>query len=261
MKISPPNFGTLNRTEDAASKINQQLSSAKRVNSAADDAAALQIIDRLNSQQDGYQQAIRNAYDGISYSQTADGALSGVNDAVSRIAELSVQAGNGALSDSDRRALQGEVEQLQTQIAETFENTTFAGAAVFSGQETQFQVGPDANTTQSLTVTDGSFANDIATIDISTQAGAQAALDVAKTVSEDLNTARSELGAFENAVASRVRNLGTQSENIAASQSRIEDTDYAKVISEQTANDILSQASIALRGQANQSASAVLGLL
>ncbi|CAH9054303.1 Flagellin [Pseudoalteromonas holothuriae] len=261
MKISPPSFSALNRTEEAASKINQQLASAKRVNSAADDAAALQIIDRLNSQQDGYQQSIRNAYDGISYSQTADAALSGVNDAVTRIEELSVQAGNGALSDSDRQALQSEVAQLQTQISETFENTSFGGASVFTGQETQFQVGPDANTTQSLTVRDGSFADDIANIDISTQAGAQAALDVTKVVSEDLNTQRAELGAFENTVASRIKSLGTQAENIAASQSRIEDTDYAKVISEQTANNILSQASIAVRGQANQSASAVLGLL
>lgn len=261
MKIQSPSFNAFNRTEQVGNKLNQQLATGKKVNSAADDAAALQIINRLNSQQEGYNQSVRNAYDGISYSQTADSALSGVNDAVSRIRELSIQSGNGALTDSDRQALQDEVSQLQTQITETFENTTFGGKALFNGAQTSFQVGPDANSTQNITPTDGSFASAITSVDISTQAGAQAAIDAADTVSKDLNTQRTELGAFENTLNSTIRGLGTQQENIAASQSRIQDTDYAQAISEQTANDILSQAYIALRGQANQSASSVLGLL
>ncbi|RJE75770.1 flagellin [Pseudoalteromonas sp. MSK9-3] len=261
MKIQSPSFNAFNRTEQVGNKLNQQLATGQKVNSAADDAAALQIINRLNSQQEGYNQSVRNAYDGISYSQTADSALSGVNDAVSRIRELSIQSGNGALTDSDRQALQDEVSQLQTQITETFENTTFGGKSLFSGDETSFQVGPDANSTQNITPTDGSFASAIASVDISTQAGAQAAIDVADTAAKELNTQRTQLGAFENTLNSTIRGLGTQKENIAASQSRIQDTDYAQAISEQTANDILSQASIALRGQANQSASSVLGLL
>ncbi|MBD1582222.1 flagellin N-terminal helical domain-containing protein [Pseudoalteromonas sp. S16_S37] len=260
MKIQPQS-SIFNKIENTTNKLNQQLASGKRVNSAADDAAALQIIDRLTSQQDGYSQAIRNANDGISYAQTADSALSGVNDAVSRIRELSIQSGNGALTDSDRAALQEEVTQLQTQITETFENSTFGGAKLFNGEDTSFQVGPDALTTQTLTQTDGSFANPILSVDISTAAGAQAAIDVADTVAQDLNSQRTQLGAFENAISSTIRSADNQRENIAASQSRIQDTDYAKAVSEQTANDILSQASIALRGQANQSASAVLGLL
>lgn len=261
MKIQSQNTAFFNRTEQTGNKLNEQLASGKRVNSAADDAAALQIINRLNSQQDGYSQSIRNAYDGISYSQTADSALSGVNDAVSRIRELSIQAGNGALTDSDRQALQEEVSQLQTQITETFENTTFGGAQLFDGESRSFQVGPDANTTQSLEQTDGSFASAILSVDISTQAGAQSAIDAADTVSEELNSQRAQLGAFENAVSSTIRSASNQRENIAASQSRIQDTDYAQAVSDQVANDILSQASIALRGQANQSASSVLGLL
>jgi flagellin len=261
MKIQSQSSSIFNRIENTGNKLNQQLSSGKRVNSAADDAAALQIIDRLTSQQNGYSQSIRNANDGISYAQTADSALSGVNDAVSRIRELSIQSGNGALTDSDRQALQEEVTQLQTQITETFENTSFGGAKLFNGESASFQIGPDALTTKSLTQTDGSFASGILSVDISTQAGAQAAIDVADTVSQDLNTQRTQLGAFENTISSTIRQADNQRENIAASQSRIQDTDYAKVISEQTANDILSQASIALRGQANQSASAVLNLL
>ncbi|MCO7190021.1 MULTISPECIES: flagellin [unclassified Pseudoalteromonas] len=261
MQIKSQSNSFFNQVDQTNNKLNQQLASGKKVNSAADDAAALQIINRLTSQQEGYNQSIRNAYDGISYSQTTESALSGVNDAVSRIRELSLQAGSGALTDSDRQALQEEVTQLQSQITDTFENTTFGGQSLFDGNQTSFQVGPDANTTQGFTASDGSFANPILSVDISTQAGAQTAIDAADQVSEALNTQRTQLGAFENTLNSTIRGLGTQRDNIVESQSRIQDTDYASAVAEQTANDILSQASIALRGQANQSASSVLGLL
>lgn len=261
MQIISPSSSFFNKTEQASNKLNQQLAAGQKVNSAADDAAALQIINRLTSQQEGYNQSVRNAYDGISLSQTADSALSGVGDAVSRIRELSIQAGNGALTDSDRQALQDEVSQLQTQITETFESTTFGGKALFNGDDVSFQVGPDAATTQSINASDGSFASAILSVDISTQAGAQAAITAADDVADDLNSQRAQFGAFENTLTSTIRNLGTQQVNIAESQSRIQDTDYAQAVSQQTANDILSQASIALRGQANQSASSVLGLL
>ncbi|MFC3031816.1 flagellin [Pseudoalteromonas fenneropenaei] len=261
MKIQSPSNQAFNQIDRTSNKLAQQLASGKKVNSAADDAAALQIIDRLTSQQDGFGQAIRNAYDGISYAQTADSALSGVNDAVSRIRELSIQSGNGALTDTDRQALQEEVSQLQSQITDTFKNTTFGGAKLFTGNAVSFQVGPDANTTQTAKLNDDNLAAGILSVDISTQAGAQAAIDSADSVSEALNSQRAQIGAFENTLGSTIRGLGNQAENIAASQSRIQDTDYAKTIAEQTANDILSQASIALRGQANQNASSVLGLL
>lgn len=261
LQINSPSNSFFNRTEQTNNKLNQQLATGKKVNSAADDAAALQIINRLTSQQEGYNQSIRNAYDGISYSQTADSALSGVNDAVSRIRELSIQAGNGALNDSDRQALQDEVSQLQTQITETFENTTFGGDPLFDGQQASFQVGPDANTTQSFTPTDGTVAAGILSVDISTQAGAQAAITAADQVAKDVNSQRSQLGAFENTLDSTIRGLGNQSDRIAESQSRIADTDFAQATAERAANDILSQTSVALRGQANQSASSVLNLL
>ncbi|MCQ8877363.1 flagellin [Pseudoalteromonas shioyasakiensis] len=261
MKIQSPSTSFLNQAQQTSNKLAEQLATGKKVNSAADDAAALQIIDRLTSQQDGYSQAVDNAYDGISYSQVTESNLSGVNDAVSRIRELSIQAGNGALTDNDRAALQEEVSQLQTQISETFENASFGGKPLFDGQSVSFQVGPDANTTQTTTPSDGSFASVISTIDISTQAGAQAAIDISDQAADEINAQRAELGAFQNTLASTIKGLGTQQENIAASQSRIEDTDYAQAISQQISNDILSQASIALRGQANQSAESILGLL
>ena len=261
MKIQPPSNSFLNQTQQTSNKLAEQLATGKKVNSAADDAAALQIIDRLTSQQDGYSWAIRNANDGISYSQATESNLSGVNDAVSRIRELSIQAGNGALNDNDRAALQEEVVQLQSQITETFENASFGGKPLFDGQPVSFQVGPDANTTQTTTPSDGSFASVISTIDISTQAGAQTAIDISSQASEEINAQRAELGAFQNTLASTIKGLGTQQVNIAASQSRIQDTDYAQAVSQQVSNDILAQASIALRGQANQSAESILGLL
>lgn len=251
----------LSQTQQTSINLAEQLASGKKVDSAADDAAALQIIDRLTSQQDGYGQAISNAYDGISYSQVTDSNLSGVNDAVSRIRELSIQAGNGALNDSDRAALQEEVVQLQSQITETFENASFGGKPLFDGQAVSFQVGPDANTTQSVTPNNSSISGIISSIDISTQSGAQAAIDISSQASDEINAKRAELGAFQNTLANTIKGLGSQQDNIAASQSRIQDTDYAQVISQQASNDILAQASIALRGQANQSAESILGLL
>lgn len=251
----------LNQTQQTSNKLAEQLATGKKVNSAADDAAALQIIDRLTSQQDGYSQAVNNAYDGISYSQAAESNLSGVNEAVSRIRELSIQAGNGALNDSDRTALQEEVIQLQSQLSETFENASFAGKPLFDGQAVSFQVGADANMNQTVNPIEGSFASTLSTIDISTQAGAQAALDISDQASERINAQRAELGAFQNTLASTIKGLGQQRENSAASQSRIQDADYAKAISQQVSNDITAQASIALRGQANQSAESILGLL
>ncbi len=187
--------------------------------------------------------------------------LSGVDDAVSRIRELSIQAGSGALTDNDRAALQEEVSQLQTQRSETYEHVSFGGKPLFDGQFVSFQVGPDANTMQTTPPSDGSFASGISTIDISTQAEAQAAIDISEQAADEINAQRADLGAFQNTLASTIKGLGTQQENIAASQSRIEDTHYAQAISQQISNDILSQASTALRGQANQSAESILSLL
>ncbi len=171
MKIQSSSTSFLNQAQQTSNKLAVQFATGKKVNSAADDAAALQIIDRLTPQYDGYSQAINNAYDGISYSQVTESNLSGVNDAVSRIRELSIQAGNGALIDNDRAALQEEVSQLQTQISETYENPSFGGKPLFDGQSVSFHVGPGASTTQSVTLSGGCIASAIAGNDTSTQEG------------------------------------------------------------------------------------------
>lgn len=261
MKIGQPSSALNSQALNQLNKNDQQLASGKRVNSAAVDAAALQIIDRLTSQQNGYTQASRNAYDGISYAQVSESALGNVNDAVSRIRELSIQAGNGALNDSDRQALQDEVSQLQEEIGTTLEQANFAGKPLFNGQNVSFQIGADAAQSNTYSAPNSDFLSAINSVDISTQAGVESALQVADDAAQLVNEQRSQLGAFENALSSNIRSLSQQNENIAASQSRIQDADYARVVSERTSNDILNQASIALRGQANQNAAAILGLL
>lgn len=261
MKIQNQNFAFFNRTEEKSKTLLEQLASGKRVNSASDDAAALQIIDRLQAQQNGQNQAIRNSYDGISLAQVAEGALGGVNDSVARIEELALQAGSGALTDADRSAIQEEISQLQEGITDTFNNTTFGGADVFTGNDVSFQTGPDANQIQNLNAGDSSVVNDVLNIDVSTQAGAQAAISVTQQARDDINSNRASLGASQNAFEQNIRGLTNNAVNVAASQSRIQDADFASILSQKMANDILSQASIALRGQANQSADQVLGLL
>lgn len=261
MKIQNQSFAFFNRTEEKSKTLLEQLAGGKRINSASDDAAALQIIDRLQAQQNGQNQAIRNAYDGISYAQVAEGALAGVNESVSRIEQLSLQAANGALTDADRSAIQDEITQLQEGITDTYDNTTFGGAKLFDGNDVTFQMGADANQTQSLNPGDNSVVSNVLAIDVSTQAGAQAAINVTQQARDDINSNRASLGASQNAFEQNIRGLTNNAINVAASQSRIQDTDYAQAISKQTANDILTQASIALRGQANQNASQVLGLL
>ena len=178
-----------------------------------------------------------------------------------RIEELSLQASSGALIDSDRNAIQQAISQLQESISDTFNDTTFAGQSVFSGNNVDFQVGENADQTQSINAGDSNLVTNLLSIDVSTQSGAQAALGVTAQTRDDINETRAGLGASQNTLEQSIRGNTNSAINIAASQSRIQDTDFAQAISQKTASDILSQASVALAGQANQSASQVLGLL
>ena len=129
---SGSNTSLLQQVQNKQESILEKLSSGKRINSAADGAAAQQIIDRLTTQTEGNRQSISNAYDGVSLTQVAEGGLAGINQDVNRIRELSVQSGNGLLSDSDRQAIQSEVTQLQENISQTIEQTRFAGKSLLS---------------------------------------------------------------------------------------------------------------------------------
>lgn len=251
----------LSNVNQTQSKLSEQIASGKKVNSASDDVAALNIIERLNAQQSGLIQARQNANTGVSYTQVAESALGQVSENVARIGELSLQAANGALTDSDRQAIQSEVAQLQESISDTFTNTNFAGKPVFDGQNVDFQVGADANQVQGVNAGDASVINDVLSINVSTQSGAQAGIDFAQQSLEGISNNRATLGAAENAFERSISNLNQTEVNIAQSQSRLQDADLAKIISDKTANDILAQSQVALKAQANQSSAQVLNLL
>lgn len=259
------NTSLLQQVQNKQESILEKLSSGKRINSAADGAAAQQIIDRLTTQVEGNRQSISNAYDGVSLTQVAEGGLAGINQDVNRIRELSVQSGNGLLSDSDRRAIQSEVTQLQENISQTIEQTEFAGKSLLSNNgNIDFQVG--ANAGQKIGVATQDVAaglSDILNVDLSTAQGAEdaLALAIADTANEFVGSARSDLGATQNQFESAARNLTQTDINVSAARSRIQDTDFAQAASENVAAGILSQSSLAVQGMANQQQGQVLSLL
>jgi flagellin len=257
------NTSLLQQVQNKQESILEKLSSGKRINSAADGAAAQQIIDRLTTQVEGNRQSISNAFDGVSLTQVAEGGLAGINQDVNRIRELSVQSGNGLLSDSDRKAIQSEVTQLQENISQTIEQTEFAGKSLLSSDgNIDFQVG--ANGGQKIGVATQNVAaglNDILNVDLSTAQGAEDAIAIADNATEFVGSARADLGATQNQFESAARNLTQTDINVSAARSRIQDTDFAQAASENVAAGILSQTSLAVQGMANQQQGQVLSLL
>lgn len=253
----------LQQVQHKQESIFEKLASGKKINDAADGAAALQIIDRLTSQVEGNRQSVSNAYDGISLSQVAESGLSGITKDVDRIRELSVQAGNGILSDADRSAIQAEVTQLQENISQTIGQTEFAGKPLLSGDSTiDFQVG--ANAGQKIGVATQDIAaglSDVLNVDLSTAQGAEDALVAADDAAQFVGVARAEIGATQNQFASAARNLTQSNVNVAAARGRIQDTDYAQATSQSAAANILNDANLAVQAQANQQQGQVLTLL
>jgi flagellin len=251
------------KPNDKAENILEKLASAKRVNSAADDAAGLAIINRLSAELDGYQQGSQNAYDGISLAQTADAAYSEIGQSSERIRELTVQAGNGILSSGDRQAIQTEITSLTEHINEVAGNASFAGVDLLSSNGS---VGITLGGQSSIDVDTHDVATDLNglglnAIDVTTAAGAQSALGVLDSVTEYVGTNRGELGASQNRLDAGIRNLDNQAENIAAARSRIEDADFAKLASQRVKSDILQQSQISMQSQANLNRSQAVNLL
>jgi flagellin len=257
------NTSLLQQVQNKQESILEKLSSGKRVNSAADGAAAQQIIDRLTTQDEGNRQSISNAYDGVSLTQVAEGGLAGINEDVNRIRELSVKSGNGLLNGADRRAIQAEVTQLQENISQTIEQTEFAGQSLLSSDgNIDFQVGANAGQKIGVATQDVSTSlNDILNVNLSTAQGAQDALAIADDATEFVGSARADLGTTQNQFESAARNLTQTDINISAARSRIQDTDFAQAASENVATGILSQTSLAVQGIANQQQGQVLSLL
>lgn len=256
----------LNRTQGDMQTALQRLSSGLRINSAKDDAAGLAISERFSAQIRGLNQAARNSADAISLAQTAEGALAEIANSTQRIRELAVQAVNASNSASDRAALQTEVGQLQAEIARVA-GTEFNGTAVIGSGAGNFvfQVGANAGDTITVTtsnITSATGYSDLqSTANVSTAAGASAAIGYADTFLSTVNTQRATLGAVQNRFESVIRNTQNSVENLTAARSRIQDADFAAETASLTRAQILQQAGVAMLSQANAVPQNVLSLL
>ncbi len=250
---------------DALQTAMERLSSGKRINSAKDDAAGLAIASSMTSQIRGMTQAVRNANDGQSMAQTADGALDEVTNMLQRIRELAVQSASGTYQDSDRTNLQTEVTALASQITQITSNTKFNGVGLFTGSAgssgtVTIQTGSSSADTVDMdfTALDLSAAS---SVDLSTASGATSALSSVDTLITTVATKRATLGAAESRLTSVVNNLTSNITNLTDARSRIEDADFGVETTNLAKSQILSQASTAMLAQANQSQQSVLKLL
>jgi len=269
MPVINTNLASLNAQRNLSTSANdlstslQRLSSGLRVNSAKDDAAGLSIATKMDSQIRGMTVAARNANDGISLIQTADGALSNISDALQRIRELAVQGANGTNGTAEWSNINTEVQSLNTEIGRISTDTKFNGAAVLSGTAATKDIQVGADTGQKITI---SFGSDTAfagmTINgISDVASATAALAQVDSALSALNTERASLGTAQNRMGYAINNLNSSIENQSAAKSRIMDTDFAAETAKLTRAQILQQAGTAMLAQANQVPNGVMSLL
>lgn len=241
-----------------------RLSSGLRINSAKDDAAGLAISDRMTAQIRGLNQAARNANDGISLAQTAEGALQEGTNILQRIRELAVQSANDTNSSSDRTSLQAEVDQLLAEMDRIATSTQFNGTTLLNGSMTgaTFQIGPNSGQTISFSVGNATVsALGISGISVSSVTSSEATISLADTALATIDTIRGGLGAVQNRFESTIANLNNVSENLTAARSRIMDADIAQETSNMTRANILQQAGVSILTQANQTPQLALQLL
>lgn len=244
----------------------ERLSSGFRINRAADDAAGLQITDRMTSQVQGLDQAVRNANDAISLTQTAEGALQEVTQSLQRVRQLAVQSQNGINTSADRVALQKEVSALKTEISRVAQTTQFAGVDVLSGgYSAAFLVGANAGQTISVNLSRtggfGASGLSLTNTTVLTHGDASAAIASIDAAISTVGATRADLGALQNRFQSTIRNLSNISENVSGARSRIKDTDFATETASLTRNQIIQQASTTVLSQANQRPQSALSLL
>ncbi|MTI46801.1 MAG: flagellin [Firmicutes bacterium] len=235
------------------SKSMEKLSSGKRINRAADDAAGLSISEKMRGQIRGLKQAQRNAQDGISLIQTAEGAMDEVSNMLVRLKELAVQRANGTYNSDDKSNIDQEMTALVDEIKNIKTNTKFNSSAVL-----------DQTNTFTIVISDSdSVSLDITGADLSSATTLNASSTTAniETVINNVNLERAKLGALQNRLESTVRNLGATSENLQAAESRIRDVDMAAEMMKFTKNNILQQAATSMMAQANQAPQGVLQLL
>jgi len=243
-----------------------KLSSGKRINKAGDDAAGLAISEKMKAQIGGLKQAKRNAQDGISLIQTAEGALSETHSILSRMNDLAVQASNDTLTDEDRTKITKEVTALQKNIDDISNNTEFNTKKLLDTADNKFtfQVGASAGQTAEITIgkmDSKTLLVDAANVKLGTAVDASASI---KKITDAINTVsdqRADLGAAQNGLNHTINNLGTTTENLSEANSRIEDVDMAEEMMNFTKSNILSQAATSMLAQANAMPNGVLSLL
>jgi flagellin len=279
-------YRSLSASDSQMSKSLEKLSSGFRINRAGDDAAGLVISESLRSQVGGLKVATRNAQDGVSMVQTAEGALTEVHAMLQRVRDLAVQASNGTNSQASRDAIQGEVTQLVAQMGDIANNTEFNGLKLLRGDTNGSAAGGSAAITlqvganggETLTVTTKNMTTsapdsaatppvaagalyDVSQINLSTTTNFPAELAKIDAAISAVSSYRAELGASQNRLEHTINNLSVTAENLTASESRIRDTDMAKEMTQFTKNQVLVQAGTAMLAQANSSSQNVLSLL
>jgi len=253
-----------NKAEMGLSKAIERLSTGRRINSAADDAAGNSIATRMTSQIRGLNQAVRNSNDGISLAQTAEGGMNEIVNMLQRMRELAVQSASGTLQDTDRVNLQAEVSELILQIGDVAARTNFNGVALLDGTNATVavQTGSAAGETVAVALTDvDAAALGVAALTVGTAAGATTALTTLGTALDTISTAQATLGAAQNRLQATVSSLVNRVTNLTESRSRIQDADFSEESTQLAKSQILSQASTAMLAQANQSQQGVLSLI
>jgi flagellin len=262
----------LSSSQGALSTSIQRLSTGLRVNSARDDAAGLAIANRMDAQARGMNVAIRNANDGISLAQTAEGALGKVTDMLQRMRELAVQSANATNTSADRDSLNEEFGQLADEVERTLQSTRFNGQAILAGSAggLTFQIGANNATTDQLTVTTTNMISNTSVavltgatgvITGATSGNALAMVSVLDDALNSVNRERATYGAIQNRFDAVIANLQISAENQSAARSRIMDADFAKETAALTRAQILQQAGTAMLAQANAAPQNVLSLL
>jgi flagellin len=263
----------LNRASDALSTSMTRLSSGLKINSAKDDAAGLQIATRMTSQIRGQTMAIKNANDGISMAQTAEGALQESTNILQRMRELGVQARNDSNTTTDRGALDKEFQAMALELSRIANSTNLNGTKLLTGTagagsdgKLDIQVGSGTTTDDTIVLDLGATAMDAAGLGVDADALTDAAtsktaIDNIDAALGTINTLRSNLGAAQNRLTSTISNLQNINENASAALGRVQDTDFAAETAQMTKQQTLQQASTAILAQANQLPSAVLKLL
>ncbi|MEK2608759.1 flagellin domain-containing protein [Pseudomonas shirazensis] len=262
----------LNRASDALSTSMTRLSSGLKINSAKDDAAGLQIATRMTSQIRGQTMAIKNANDGISIAQTAEGAMQEQTNILQRMRELAVQANNSSNSVDDRNALNKEFASMSDELTRIANSTQLNGKNLLNTTATMsFQVGSNTGTENQISIT----LADLTAATLSVNSGAititgtdaqiggnfSAAVNAIDAALQKINTTRADLGAAQNRLTSTINNLQSINENAEAARGRVQDTDFAAETAQLTKQQTLQQASTSVLAQANQLPSAVLKLL